>query len=68
MNDTNEQKNSPMPDFYVPPLSTPLRWQDEQTGTLPNAVKAYFAHSLDNKKPFYWNAMCIGAGLPALLH
>lgn len=46
------QKNSPMPNFYVSPHQLPLHWQDEQTGILPAAVKAYFAHSLDKKKPF----------------
>lgn len=43
---------SPMPDFYVPPLSTPLRWQDEQNGILPKAVMAYFDHRMDSSKPF----------------
>lgn len=28
---------------YVPPLGTPLYWGNEQSGTLPAAVRAYFA-------------------------
>lgn len=46
------EKQSPMPDFYVPPWQTPLYWGDEQTGVLPSAVKAYLDHRLDQSKPF----------------
>lgn len=48
----SEQKKSPMPDFYVPLLQTPLYWGDEQTGTLPKAVMAYHGHMLDKSKRF----------------
>lgn len=45
-------KQSPMPKFYVQPHGVPVKWQDEQTGTLPNAIKSYFAHMTDGSKPF----------------
>lgn len=38
------EKSSPMPTFYVQPYNTPLNWQNEQSGNLAEAVKAYFAH------------------------
>ena len=37
---------SRMPQFYCPPLSTPLYWRDEQTGELPAAVSHYYDHCL----------------------
>lgn len=52
MNDTEEQKSSPMPNFYVSPWQTPLYWGDEQTGVLPKAVMAFHAHMLDKSKLF----------------
>lgn len=36
-----------MPAFYRPPLMLPLRWQDEQSGTLVAAVQAFFGHQED---------------------
>ena len=42
------EKSSPMPDFYMQPYNTPLNWQNEQSGVLREAVKAFF----DVKTPF----------------
>ncbi len=36
--------SSRLPAIYLPPFGGPLRWQDEQSGVLPNAVKAYYNH------------------------
>jgi len=33
---------------YLPPLSTPFYWRDEQSGTLPSAVEAYFNTCVGN--------------------
>lgn len=46
------EKKSPMPDFYVPPLNTPVHWRNDQSGILPAAVMALHAHGLDATKPF----------------
>lgn len=35
---------SRMPPFYRPPFGGPLRWQDDTSGELPRAVKAFFKH------------------------
>lgn len=42
---------SVMPKFYRDPFGLPLRWQDEQSGLLPGAIKAYLDHSIDSSKP-----------------
>lgn len=34
----------PMLNLYRAPLGLPLRWQDEQSGRLPEAVKAFFGY------------------------
>lgn len=34
--------SSRIPNYYNPPIGTPLRWQDDQTGQLEAAVVAYF--------------------------
>ncbi len=34
-----------MPTFYRSSLGLPLRWQDEQSGQLPEAVLAYFSQT-----------------------
>ena len=31
-----------IPDFYRPPTGGPLRWQDDQSNILPDAVYAFF--------------------------
>lgn len=31
-----------MPDYYLPPYSTPLYWKNEQSGDLVEAVMAFF--------------------------
>jgi hypothetical protein len=36
--------NRALPETYRPPLGLPLRWQDEESGALPAAVRAYFEH------------------------
>lgn len=57
---------SVMPKFYRQPLGLPLRWQDEQSGLLPAAIKGYFEHTLDETQRnlviqwcrYYINAPC----------
>jgi hypothetical protein len=34
-----------MPTTYMPPFGTPLYWMDEQTGVLPDAMRAYVFHA-----------------------
>lgn len=36
--------------FYRPPLGLPLRWQDEQSGVLPNAIKAFFKNEANEEQ------------------
>lgn len=35
-----------MPDFYLPPLGLPLRWQDEVTGMLATAIDAFLTYQV----------------------
>lgn len=37
-----------MPNWYVPPLGTPLYWRNEQSGVLPRAMEAYMVWSIGN--------------------
>jgi hypothetical protein len=37
---------------YREPLGLPLKWEDEVSGELRDAVLAYYAHRIDTKKPF----------------
>jgi len=38
--------------FYRDPFGLPLRWQDEQSGRVASAIRAYLAHALDAANPF----------------
>jgi hypothetical protein len=40
---------SRMPTTYKPPLGLPFYWQDEVTGELPRAVRAYLDHVVDGE-------------------
>lgn len=70
-----------MPDFYRPltpngAIRGPLRWQDETSGILPNAVKAFFQAGMPDGPPctptdieiarsyaeYYINAPCWDTG------
>lgn len=37
--------------LYREPLGLPLRWQDDQSGQLPDAIKAFLGHSIDESNP-----------------
>jgi len=42
---------SRMPSFYKDPLGLPFYWEDDITGELPAAIRAYLDHAVDGK-PF----------------
>lgn len=53
---SNEQRVSRMPKIYVPGPggAGPLRWQDDVTGILPAAVRAFIDEGLGRAKCMSW--------------
>jgi hypothetical protein len=61
-----DSRLSRIPRVYRPPVGGPLRWQDDVTGVLPAAVKAFFADQATPEQleqvcdycEYYINAPC----------
>jgi hypothetical protein len=45
-------QQSIIPTLYHGPFRLPLHWQDEQSGQLPAAIRAYLYHSREKEQPF----------------